>query len=232
MTTPAQFGKLGFNPSLIEEGMPVLGTGSESRQVIPEIQAVIVVLTNSTSQGDTADWVAQTIFQTVLGLDSPLDLQPIAERAASGWRSTHKTMADALESRRNPGTGAPRYDKLVGTYWHTTGEVSLHVYEDGGSLKFNIGGNPSQEHVLSHYHCDSFIFLPPADERIRRGLFHYSTEAWLLHFESDSGEGFRRIRWKVDAQIPIGEVFTRSQSGFIEVSRKRLRLDDNVFSRH
>ncbi|KAI8960370.1 beta-lactamase/transpeptidase-like protein [Daldinia sp. FL1419] len=224
--TPAQFGKIGFNPSLLEEGMPDIGTGSRPYQIfyhngaitgyntcfmlIPELQAVITVLTNSISLGDTADWAAQTILQAVLEVPSPRDLQPLAERAAEKWSTIHKTMAKTLEEGQTPGTKEPSHSELLGTYWHTTKVMSLEVFEDGGSLKFNINGKSTQEHTLSHYHHDSFIFLPTADERVRRGLFHYSANAWLLHFERGPKGGFSKIVWNMDAQTDKGEEFTRA----------------------
>lgn len=76
VTTPTQFGKIGFNPSLVEE-MPVLGDNFNPTQafyhsgggpgynhcfvLVPEHQTVIIVLTNSISHGDIADWAAQTL---------------------------------------------------------------------------------------------------------------------------------------------------------------------------
>ncbi|GAB1217057.1 hypothetical protein ATERTT37_006279 [Aspergillus terreus] len=76
VTTPTQFGKIGFNPSLVEE-MPVLGDNFKPTQafyhsgggpgynhcfvLVPEHQTVIIVLTNSISHGDIADWAAQTL---------------------------------------------------------------------------------------------------------------------------------------------------------------------------
>ncbi|EHK16463.1 uncharacterized protein TRIVIDRAFT_40363 [Trichoderma virens Gv29-8] len=110
--TPAQFGKISFNPSLLE-AMPVIGAGSKPEQVfyhsgagagynhcfmlVPGSQSVIVVLTNSVSQGDTADWVAQSLLQVILNEKHPLDLKPFAERAAAKWRRTHHEMTEALE---------------------------------------------------------------------------------------------------------------------------------------
>lgn len=226
VTTPAQFGKIGFNPSLLKQGMPVLGTNSEPRLVfyhngaingytscfmlIPELDAVIVVLSNSISQGDTADWASQTILQVVLDIPSPMDFLPHAEQAANTWRSTYRTISDTLEQERTPGTEKPPYGELEGTYWHETKALYLQVFQDGGYLKFNINGKPSQEHELSHYHYNSFIFLPTADDRTRRGLFDYNTNAWLLHFEKDSEDSFQRLVWNIDDQTPSGEVFIKS----------------------
>ncbi|KAM4065983.1 beta-lactamase [Hirsutella rhossiliensis] len=223
--TPAQFGKIGFNPGLVKGGMPVLGVGSEPQRVfyhngglpgynhcimlLPAQQAVIIVLTNSISRGDTADWAAQTLLQAVAGFTNPVDLAPVAKEAAKTWSTTYQRMAETLDKHRSPGTKQPPNQELVGQFRHTTGAVFLRVFEEGGALKFNINGSGEQIHVLSHYHKDTFIFLPSAEERTRRGLFHYATNAWLLHFMRDSDGKINHIVWNLDDQVPEGEHFVR-----------------------
>ncbi|EGR52054.1 uncharacterized protein TRIREDRAFT_55782 [Trichoderma reesei QM6a] len=237
---PAQFGKIGFN-SILMDAMPVIGASSKSQQVfyhsgagagynhclmlVPSSQSVIVVLTNSVSQGDTADWIAQTLLQVILDekqqqqqQQQPLDLTPFAERAATKWRATHQEIVDALEKGRKPDSPEPRHDSLVGKYWHQSRALYLEVYSDDDgdgddTLRFNINGRPEQEHVLSHYGDDTFIFLPSADQRLRRGLFHYGPAAWLLHFENRDSRGrFTEIQWNIDSQAPSPERFVRDES--------------------
>ncbi|UKZ77982.1 hypothetical protein TrVFT333_005716 [Trichoderma virens FT-333] len=225
--TPAQFGKISFNPSLLE-AMPVIGAGSKPEQVfyhsgagagynhcfmlVPGSQSVIVVLTNSVSQGDTADWVAQSLLQVILNEKHPLDLKPFAERAAAKWRRTHHEMTEALEKDRKPDSPEPTHEALQGRYWHRTRALYLDIFQEDGRLKFNINGELKQEHVLSHYSNDTFIFLPSADERLRSGLFHYSPPAWLLHFKKDSSGRFTEMQWNIDSESPFPEKFVREES--------------------
>ncbi|KAL6881405.1 beta-lactamase/transpeptidase-like protein [Trichoderma novae-zelandiae] len=229
VVTPAQFGKIGFN-SMLMDAMPVIGAGAKPHQVfyhsgagagynhcfmlVPGSQSVIVVLTNSVSQGDTADWIAQSLLQAVLDEKQAVDLTPFAEQAAAKWRATHQEIVDALEKERKPDSPEPRHDNLVGKYWHKSRalhlEVSLH---EDGALKFNINGQPDQEHVLSHYGNDTFIFLPSADQRLRSGLFHYGPPTWLLHFDQQDASGqFMEIQWNIDSQAPFAEKFAREES--------------------
>ncbi|KAK9788662.1 putative Beta-lactamase-related domain-containing protein [Seiridium cardinale] len=225
VTTPAQFGKMGFNPGFLDDGMPVIGANSRPRRVfyhngaitgynnclmlVPELEAVIVVLTNSISQGDVADWASQAILQVVLELDSPIDLEPMAEKAAEKWKRTHGEIAESLEKEKIPNTREPSHHELVGRYWHTTRALAIDVFEDNGDLKFNINGQQSQMHTLTHYNHDSFSLLPSADDRVRRGLFHYETEAYLLHFQKDSMGQFDRLLWKIGGGSLGGEVFRK-----------------------
>ncbi|KAL8743703.1 MAG: hypothetical protein Q9190_003971 [Brigantiaea leucoxantha] len=225
--TPAQFGKTGFNPSLVD-AMPVIGGSSKPEQVfyhsgagngynhcfmlIPGSQSVIVVLTNSVAQGDTADWVAQSLLQAVLDEKQPIDLKPFAKRAAIKWRGIHQNIADALNEGRRRDSEEPPHDTLAGRYWHKTRALYLMVFQEDGLLKFNLNGKPEQEHVLSHYSNDTFDFLPSAEERIRRGLFHYDAPAWLLHFKKDYDGKFRDIEWNLDNQSSFPENFVKEGS--------------------
>ena len=231
VTTPSQFGKIGFNVGLVDK-MPMLGhlgpretmfyhsgglTGyNHCFMLVPGHQAVIVVLTNSIAHGDAADWVAQTLLQAVLGVKKPVDLRPYAGEAAESWKGIHQNMAKELEKGRRTGTKEPSHAHLVGTYRHETGALHLQVSksEEDGTLRFNIDGPTDQEHVLSHYHDDTFIFLPSsADDRLSRGLFHYGTAAWLLHFTRSNITGeVDRIVWHLDDQDPAGQIFVKETS--------------------
>lgn len=182
--------------------------------MIPGQQAAIIVLTNSISRGDTADWIAQTILQALLGSGSGsgsqrVDLVPIAEGAAERWRTRYTAMVDTLERERTPGTKAPPPSDVVGSYRHKTGALWLDVSEAAGVLKFQVNGRASQTHTLQHYHYDTFYFLPSADERIRRAMFHYTAPGFLLHFEREAGGGMVSAKWKLGNQVTDGEVFAR-----------------------
>ncbi|KAL7909796.1 beta-lactamase/transpeptidase-like protein [Trichoderma velutinum] len=225
--TPAQVGKLGVNPSLVD-AMPVIGASSKPQQVfyhsgavtgynhcfmlVPESQSVIVVLTNSIAQGDTPGWVAQALLQAVLNEKHPLGLTQYAEQAAAKWRTTHQGIVETLEKDHKPHSPEPIHESLQGKYWHKTRALYLEIFQEDGALKFNINGKPEQEHALSHYSDDTFIFLPSADQRIRSGLFLYGPPAWLLHFKKDLSGRFTEIQWNMDSQSPLPEEFIREES--------------------
>ncbi|KAF4950282.1 hypothetical protein FGADI_8265 [Fusarium gaditjirri] len=221
---PAQVGKIGFNPGLVENGMPVLSPGLAHQvfyhngaitgynncfMLIPELDMVIVVLTNSISQGDIADWTAQTLLQASIDSPSPIDMRPLARQAATTWRAQYKTIVDTLEEARTPDTKEPKHHDLIGKYWHSTRALYLEVFKDGKTLSFSINGKPSQSHVLSHYNYDTYIFLPSADDRVRRGLFHYGAQAWLLYFKRNADGCFDSLVWNIDAKAVEGEIFTK-----------------------
>ncbi|EPE03633.1 hypothetical protein F503_01891 [Ophiostoma piceae UAMH 11346] len=226
VTTPAQFGKIGFNPAFVK-AMPEIGTTTGRNQhvfyhngaitgynncimLLPQTQTAIVVLTNSMAQGDIADWIAQAVLQAVLGEEDLVDLVSYAEESALVWRSQYQTIKDALEADRKPDTETPPSAALVGKYWHTTHALFLDVFEDEGELRFSFGGKPDQVHTLTHYANDTFCFLPASDnERIRRGLFHYATPAWLLEFKKDSTGRYTEVLWNIESDAPGPESFVR-----------------------
>lgn len=227
VTLPAQLGKMGFNPMLVDS-MPVIQPHRESELVfyhngalpgynnclmlLPSHQLVIVVLTNSISHGDTADWVAQALLQAVLNVKPQINFVPLAEKAAESWKGLYQTMADTLEKERTPNTPEPQHHDFIGTFWHPSKAQFLEVSNEGGFLTFSVNGIPSQKHVLSHYHYDSFSFLPSAEERLRRGLIVYTAPAWVLHFERNSEGEVDRVIWNLDSEAPHTEVFMKSKS--------------------
>lgn len=143
--TPAQFGKMGFSPSLID-AVPMIDTGSKPEQVfyhsgagaahnhcfmlIPGSQSVIVVLTNSVSQRGTADWVAQSLLQVILNEKHPLDLKPFSKRAAAKWIVAHQGIMEALEKGRKPDSAEPMHESLQDRYWHTTRAFYLEILQE------------------------------------------------------------------------------------------------------
>ena len=227
VVTAAHFGKLGFNPGLVDD-MPTIGSSSKPRQVfyhsggavgynhcfmlIPELQAVIVVLTNSLGQGDVPDWSAQTLLQAVLNEERPLDLVPLAKSAASRWRGQYQKLADELRPGHRPHSEEPPHEMLLGTYWHTTGAFYFKVFQDEATLKFNVNGEMSQEHKLVHYSHNTFSFFPSSSEaRLRTALFHYTAPTWLLEFCQDSSGKFSEIYWNADSTARK-ELFIRAGS--------------------
>lgn len=142
VTTPAQLGKMGFNPSLVDP-MPLIGADGPPTSIfchngampgynhclvmVPGQQAAIIVLTNSISRGDRADWIAQTILQALLGSGSgsqPVDLVPIAEGAAERWKTRYAAMVDTLEREAGGGVVSAKW-KLGNQV--TDGEVFARV---------------------------------------------------------------------------------------------------------
>ncbi|KAJ5249685.1 hypothetical protein N7489_000095 [Penicillium chrysogenum] len=137
--------------------------------LLPSKQIEIVVLTNSISQGDIAEWVAQTLPQAALDPKTTEDLLPVAREATTNWRAGYQKVAETLEKEQIPNTPQPSGKELIG-----------RVFEEDDFLKLSINEKTSQTHTLTQCHNDIFSFFPSAEERMKRSRFHYGTHAWLL----------------------------------------------------
>lgn len=224
--TPADLNRIGSNSGLVKS-MPQIGSGSGRYYrvlyhsgaipgyqtfiaLIPQLKAVVVVLTNSIPQGGAADWIGQVLVQATLGDDEPKDITAYAREAAETWRGEYQVMKNDLAKSRKPDEEPPPSSALVGTYVHSTNELYLEVFEAQGELRFSIGGRPEQTHTLSHHANDKFSFFPASDdERLSRGLFHYDTETWLLDFKNNINGKYTEIQWAVDGEGPDPESFLR-----------------------
>ncbi|CAG8917910.1 unnamed protein product [Penicillium salamii] len=210
VTLPAQLGKMGFNPMLVDS-MPVIQPQRESDLVfyhngaLPGYNNCFMLLPSHQT-------VIVALLQTVLDVEPQIDFVLLAEKAAEAWKGLYQTMAETLEKERTPNTPEPQHDDFIGTFWHPSKAQFLEVSNEDGLLTFSVNGKPSQKHVLSHYHYESFCFLPSAEERLRRGLIVYAAPAWILHFERTSEGEVDRVIWNLDSEAPHAEVFVKSES--------------------
>ena len=148
--------------------------------LLPSKQIEIVVLTNSISQGDIAEWVAQTLPQAALDPKTTEDLLPVAREATTNWRAGYQKVAETLEKEQIPNTPQPSGKELIGRYVRSTNALFFRVYEEDDFLKLSINEKTSHTHTLTQCHNDIFSFFPSAEERMKRSRFHYGTHAWLL----------------------------------------------------
>ena len=224
VTTPATFGKMGFNVTLLDK-MPLIGEESQSELVfyhngalpgynhcfmmVPRTKTAIVVLTNSLSRGDTADWIAQVLLQAVMGFTPSIKMTESARQAANVWKGKYDTMKKNLDEKRVSDTPEPAHKDLFGTYHHSTGALKLEVFEIDQTLKFRINGLDSQLHTLLHYNYDTFSFMPSAEERNKRGMIQYAMDSWLIQFQRDAGGTIVSLKWNLDKDVPDGDLFEK-----------------------
>jgi CubicO group peptidase (beta-lactamase class C family) len=84
---PGRLGQIGLNPALLPNGMPLIGKGTSSLvlfhqgsltgsltfvALLPEMETVIAVLTNSLALNDAADWIGQLIIEEIVNVPSEL----------------------------------------------------------------------------------------------------------------------------------------------------------------
>ncbi|KAF4440357.1 putative D-aminoacylase [Fusarium austroafricanum] len=175
--------QIGINPALLLNGMPLVGKGTSSLvlfhqgslsgsltfvALLPDIEAIIVVLTNSLGLNDAADWIGQLIIEELVGVPSHLknDFVHLAEAAVA--------------------------KNLKCAYWDNLGIYKIDVSLVDGRLYWLIQGLETERFQLDHYHEDTFTWLKPRNELASRGRWVGSGQDatfWKVKFETDdSGE--------------------------------------------
>ncbi|KAL8630163.1 hypothetical protein Q9189_004084, partial [Teloschistes chrysophthalmus] len=111
---PGPLGTVGLNPMYVE-AMPLVGKGLKKPQLvyhhqgslidylcsihlIPSTQTAIVVLLNSMSNNDAADWLGQLLLETVLDNPEPNDYVALARKSVETSNTLWSQMAYELES--------------------------------------------------------------------------------------------------------------------------------------
>lgn len=115
-TLPAVIGDVGANPELMKTQMPELGTGSapvtliwnQSRYhgthgfvgLLPEYEAAVIVLSNTTTGDDTPDWIGQLLIQATLGNPYKNNYAFLAGISARNARQEYFELAEKLQQGR------------------------------------------------------------------------------------------------------------------------------------
>ncbi|KAE8149714.1 beta-lactamase/transpeptidase-like protein [Aspergillus avenaceus] len=223
---PANLGLTGINPSLVDKMPPighcwipytdpifyqttVIPGYNHAIFVVPEAQMTIVVLTNSVSRGDTADWIAQAMLQTIHFYVYPGDLLTYAAEAARTFTSSYSRMSHTLHDEKSWTLPEISYSELTGVYRHGTKALSINVFQKDGLLQFNINGKPSQTHILRHHNNDTFDFFPSEEDRIKRSLMLYTLDYFFLTFQRNEEGYAHAVEWCVDSSFPYGQIFEK-----------------------
>lgn len=125
---PTTIGDIGVNPSLVAR-MPTLARGTSSLiwwhqgslvgftsfvAILPEEDAVIVVLTNSTALNDSADWIGQMLVETLLDSPEKNDYVFWANTSARRALETAEELEKKLYEQRDRETKAKALSEYTG----------------------------------------------------------------------------------------------------------------------
>lgn len=217
---PGQLGRISANGPLGQE--PVVGKGGPSTLVlyhhgcmpgsttainlVPERGLGVLVLQNSMPIIDTADLISQMILEKLLDVPRPNDYVRLA-RAFHETANGHQDVIIAeLEQKQTRGTKAQEPLSLyAGRYWNEAESWFIEILEqrDGG-LSMRMQGLASQGYNLTHYEYDTFSWIMPFDEVVRRarGVPFYSADYYLLHFgRSGSSGAFDQLQWAMNSGV-------------------------------
>ena len=216
---PAPLGATGCNPGFVEK-MPVVGHGSDqivlyhqgslagytsSIFLLPSTKSAIVVLTNSISLNDCADWIGQLALEVLLGTTHPNDYVQYAQESSINQIAKFPLMQKTLEEAKIKGTSPKPLEAYVGDYCNEVNDFKIRILTrpSSGSLELQFQGLDSQTWELHHYHNDTFIWLMSRDEAVKRARFPYSPEKlFKLEFIANLEGKMTSVLWAHDADAP------------------------------
>lgn len=225
---PAPLGATGCNPGFVAK-MPVVGQGSDevvlyhqgslagytsSVFLLPSTKSAIVVLTNSISLNDCADWVGQLILETMLGTTRPNDYQGYAQESSDKHIAKFPSMQKSLEEQQIKGTSPKPLEAYIGNYSNSIDDfvIKISIKSSSDNLELPFQGLHSQVWEMKHYNYDIFTWLMPRDEAVKRARFPYSPEkVYKLEFIADSDGRVSSLLWAHDVDSPP-EKFVKSNS--------------------
>ncbi|KAK6527163.1 hypothetical protein TWF281_010356 [Arthrobotrys megalospora] len=223
-STPAKFSISSKNRDLVPNKIPLIGAGEPSRLVIshignlpgfgsmammiPELRLGLVVLTNSATLGDVADWVSQVLLEAILCPEAYTDFEKLAREAAYRDKESFKKCIELpyLRGRDIGGARAPLED-FVGTYYAFGGTFKLAVRLKPSSqvkpdtdpqLVLRIADKDSQSYDLSYYASDQWGFLPGERDMKAHAIPYQCWESFILKFQREANGKVYGVLWKIE----------------------------------
>ncbi|KAL6823021.1 beta-lactamase/transpeptidase-like protein [Trichoderma sp. SZMC 28015] len=248
-TLPAVIGDIGANPELMKTQMPELGTGSapvtliwnQSRYhgthgfvgLLPEYEAAVIVLSNTTTGDDTPDWIGQLLIQATLGNPYKNSYAFLAGISARNARQEYFELAEKLQQGRQ--TKGPtrslsdydgEYESVVSgqsvTIWKRS-FFSRHLGKEErdedkrgqrrkrSPLTMTLWGAGLRGIPLHHHHGDVFTWFLSWNQMAEHEFpFVHDAQFYTIQFQPNkSGTLIESLIWVNDSAKPEGEVFAR-----------------------
>ena len=221
---PGPMGHIGYNPSLMPEGMPFVGKGASSRLVlyhqgslpgalsavilIPDIQSAIVVMSNSLALNDCTDWVSQLVLEELLEVPDRNDYIKAARTSAAESLRWYPDVMRQLAQDKTPNTTPKPCKAYEGTYWNSSLTMKIEVVVKNKGLYWEIQGLESERFLLHHYENDVFTWLQPRNEMAKRGRWvDQGVSFWKVEFRTNDQGFVDRLVWVHDSERAVGEEF-------------------------
>jgi CubicO group peptidase (beta-lactamase class C family) len=220
---PGRLGAIGTNGGLVDE-MPTVGRGSKSRLVIshsgslsgfssavvllPETNSAIVVLTNSISKNDCADWLSQLLLETLIDNYYKNDYVELARISARNSDEKIQAIPKILAEKQVSHTSHRTLTDYVGRYYNSNKLWWIDVWVENQALYFSMKG-PEYPYKLTHYDHDTFSWILSRDELVRLGRFPNNFPPYyLINFNVGEG-GVTGLSWHNDRGIKDSQTFVR-----------------------
>ncbi|MCJ1398273.1 hypothetical protein MMC11_001470 [Xylographa trunciseda] len=223
---PGPLGTVGLNPMYVDV-MPLVGKGLtepemiihhqgslvdflSSIHLIPSTRAAVVVLRNSMSINNAADWLGQLILEAIIDNPDQNDYVKLAKDSVEASNHLWVRMAEKLEESLIPDTPMRELSSYEGSYYNIVKDWQMEIWLEERELYMCHQDDRSQSYQLKHYNYDTFSWLLTRNETVRRGLFPVTlTEYYLLAFGQGQDGQIDHVIWKHDPSVPKGETFKR-----------------------
>ncbi|EHK47609.1 hypothetical protein TRIATDRAFT_316652 [Trichoderma atroviride IMI 206040] len=249
-TLPGRLEGLGANSKLIP--MPMIGLGQTKATkvywnqgvhcgsncfvaLLPETKSAVIVLTNTRTANDAADWIGQLLLQTLLGGD--LNLFSVQMSMANAHKQ-HEDLVTSFNFVRGNDFWAfcsRPLEQYMGVYsnesdnrktlivWpetyegvrpfvdKTPGQGEERTIRTGMTVQF---ANGMKKFILRHLYNDTFSWYSDWDGMVAGDKpTGYPPHYYILHFHPDKygGDSIKAVTWTHDPEMPEkGQRYYRS----------------------
>ncbi len=223
---PCTLGAIGLNHAYVDR-MPIVGKGIPEPQVclyhqgsantfltsvhlLPETQSGVVVLTNSMSKNDAADWLGELYLEALIDAPQKNDYVKIARSSADAAMALWPAMIKELAKNRIPGTHCRSLHDFAGTYYNVIANYRIEIFLQRGKLSIRFQNGQDAFYELEHYHYDTFSWVLTHDQDVEVGRFPITRASfYLLKFlpANDNTSEIDRLVWAHDDEVLDGETF-------------------------
>lgn len=201
---------------------PVLAHGGSlpgyhsSVALLPELEASVVVCTNSIALGDVSGWASLAVLEALIDAPNPSDYVALATEAARNAIRNVDDLRISLDAAARTMTAPKPVEQYVGEYINEThSNWSIRVQENGeGGLDVLFQGLKSQRWSLTHYDGDTFLWLVGREEQAKRGrmvTYPLIANHFKLIFQADGEGKVDRVYWPHEANM------TAEEQNFVKV---------------
>ncbi|KAM0329221.1 hypothetical protein ACHAQA_004521 [Verticillium albo-atrum] len=222
---PNTMGHIGMNPWLVSDGkMPTIAKGTDpvlvfyhqgslpgalsAVSLIPQLEAAVVVMTNSLSLNDCPDWVLQLILEELLEAPERVDYIQLAKSSKDKTLQWYQETKSTLENEQASNTSSKPLPSYTGTYWNKQRYLKIDVTLSDDKLSWALQGLDSEKFELDHYEGDTFLWLKDRNYMAKRGRWVGQAPVfWKLRFNANAAGEITSVTWAHDADVPEGEEF-------------------------
>ncbi|KAE8373753.1 beta-lactamase/transpeptidase-like protein [Aspergillus bertholletiae] len=172
--------------------------------LLPQMDAAVVVCTNSIGLGDASGWISMALVEALIDTPQPNDFIRYATEAANGHVDSVPALMKKLEDARTPCD--PRdLSQYIGRYTDAERDWVIDIRaKEPGQLEVLFQGLESQAWPLTHYESDTFLWLTPRDTQAKRGRMttYPQGDIFKLIFMGPNGS-IDRVCWPQEPGLPM-----------------------------